>query len=386
LAILPVICRWKPPPPGPLATHLALDSAYVAAVLLCYLFYRKEVAGLSRSRAAALVFLIFLFSSFTNQIHSFSVDHATNYAPPIPNEIWQEQLQQQVIQLSPKAVPHSYRFLPNGIVLWMQLAGVRFDAARDIYRLLTGLLLFYAIYRFARLCTGVVGAILAMLLVSAVYPISFEWYIGQLTDPLSHLSFLLAFIFLETGDFPLLFSTLLIGSLAKETILAISGFYVLFCRKQANYRLKAIVLCLASLAVYFGVRLFVLHGAMHFRDISGVTFGHVLENWRDSKWHGLFLLTGVAYLPFLFLGWKDTPVLLKQLTFYLIPVLFVSSLFFSWLQRNTQLHALSICARSHRGSISGSAALREPRKERIRRCGVIVRAVPSTSSRDRAQP
>jgi hypothetical protein len=331
LAILPVVCRWQPPPPRPLATHLALDVAYALAALLCYSFYRKELPQLGRPRAAALVFLVFLLSSVANQIHSFNVDHATNYAPPIANETWQEQLQQRVIQLSPGATPHSYRFLPNGLVLWMQSGGVRFDAARDIYRLLSGLLLFYAIYRYARLYTTRLGSILAMLLVSAVYPISFEWYIGQLTDPLSHLSFILAFIFLETETFPLLLTTLLIGSLAKETILAIFGFYVLFCRRQTNYVLRAIVLCSASLAIYFGVRLFVLHGAIHYQDISGVTFDHVLENWRDSKWHDLFLLTGGAYLPFLFLGWKNTPVLLKQLVFYLIPVLFVSSLFFSWL-------------------------------------------------------
>jgi hypothetical protein len=213
----------------------------------------------------------------------------------------------------------------------MQLGGVRFDAARDIYRMLSGLPLFYVIYRFARLYTNYLGAIVAMLLVSAVYPISFEWYAGQLTDPLSHLSFVLAFIFLETENFAFLVTTLLIGSLAKETVLAMAGFYVLFCRNQRNYAAKAMTISIASLVIYFGVRLFVLHGGMAYQQVSGVSAGHIFENWRDSKWHGLFLVTAGAYIPFLILGWRNTPVILKQLVFYLLPVLFVSSLLFSWL-------------------------------------------------------
>ena len=341
--------------PRAVNTHLAFDVGYAVAAVILYAFYRKEAPQLGPRRAIALVFLVFLLSSFTNEDHSFVVDRSSDYMPTIQNETLQEEMQEHVVELDPRAVPHSYRFLPNSIVLWIQLAGVRYDAARDIYRMLAGLLIYYAIYRYARLyacptrTTGdpglngpgaprpvrspnFLGGILAMLLTAAVYPISFEWYMGQLTDPLSHLSFLLAFIFLETGDFASLLATLIIGSLAKETVLAMSGFYVLFCRKQSNYLLKAIVLCLASLAIYFGVRLFVLHGAMQYQQISGVDTSHVRANWVDIRWHRLFFLTAGAYLPFLALGWKSTPASLKRMVLYLIPVLFVSSLVFSWLR------------------------------------------------------
>ncbi len=47
---------------------------------------------------------------------------------------------------------------------------VSFRAAADIYRLLAGLLEFYAVYRFARLFTSFNGGVLAMLLVAAVIP------------------------------------------------------------------------------------------------------------------------------------------------------------------------------------------------------------------------
>lgn len=331
LAITPILLHWTAPHPDPFRTHLAIDLGYLVAALICWLFFRAEAGRLGKRRAIGLVLLVFLLSSFVNQIHNFNVDRSSNYIATIPNETLQEQLQESVVRLSPEAAPHSYRFLPNAMVLWLQLGGVRFDAARDLYRLLVGLLLFYAIYRFASLYTNFAGTVMAMLLVCAVYPISLEFYIGQLTDPLSQLSFVLAFVSLEAGDFACLLSVLLIGSLAKETVLALAGFYALFGRRKANHTIKAILLCAASLAAFFAVRLSVLHGPLHYPEVSGTNFAHIVDNWRDSKWRKLFLITAGAYVPFLILGWKDTPLLLKRLVLYLIPVLFLSSLLFGWL-------------------------------------------------------
>lgn len=331
LAVLPVLAHWSAPPPSQFRTHIAIDLGYLVACGICWSIHRKESARLGWRRALGLVLLVFLLSTFLNEIHSYNVDHASNYIATIPNQTLQEQLQDSVIHLSPGAAPHSYRFLPNAIVFWMQLGGVRFDAARDIYRLLAGLLLFYAMYRFAGIYTGFTGSALAMLLVCAVYPISFEFYIGQLTDPLSHLSFVLAFYYLATEDFACLLSVLLIGSLAKETVLALAGFYALFGPKGPHRSRNAIVLCAASIALYFAVRLFVLRGALHYGEVSGTNLAHIIDNWRDTKWQRLFVITGGAYLPFLFIPWKNTPLLLKRLVLYLIPVLLLSSLLFGWL-------------------------------------------------------
>ena len=244
---------------------------------------------------------------------------------------WQLDLQRLVMQLSPAVAPHSYRFLPNSIVRWMELSRVSYESARDIYRLIVGLLLYYAIYRYARLFTSYGGAILALLLIGVAYPISFEYYFGQLTDPLSHLSFVLALIFLETEDFALLLTTLLVGSLAKETVLAMAGYYVLFCRKERKYIVKAATLCISSVIIYLGVRVFVLHGAIHYQQVSGVTPEHIWINWHGSRWLPIFCLTVGGLAPFLIAGWKQTPTSLKQQAFFLLPVLFLSSLLFSWL-------------------------------------------------------
>ena len=172
---------------------------------------------------------------------------------------------------------------------------------------------------------------IAALCTAAVFPATFVNYAGQLTDPMLQLAFLLCFIFLETEDFPLFLATMLIGSLAKETILAMAGYYVLFCRHHRNYLLRSVVTCLSAVVVYFGVRLFVLKGSFAYRDVSGVTLQHVSRNWHLFTWVDNTLATCAVFIPFLILGWRKTPRALKQQFFYWLPVIFVSSLFFSWL-------------------------------------------------------
>ncbi len=236
-----------------------------------------------------------------------------------------------MVHLDPSVLPHSYRFLPNAIVFWLQIFRVDFAVASEIFRSLTGLVVFYALYRFGRLYTTYLGTLIAMMLVGLVYPVSFISYAGQLTDPLSHLSFLLAFIFLETDEFPFFLSALLIGSLAKETVLCLLGFYLLFFRRQRGYLWKAPTLILTCLTAYFGIRTFVLHGVMQYNQVSGVRLWFIKANIKDPFWMPHLILTGLAYLPFLILGWKGTPLMLKRMFFYLLPLLLVTSGLFSWL-------------------------------------------------------
>jgi len=330
---LPAIFHWHAHVPTTgFGRSLRIGLVNLVAFLICYAIYRVEKRRMAWKRALALVFLIFLLTTLVNFMHKVVVDHGKNHFPDgTTNLQWQVQFHNAVIDLSPEVLPHSYRFLPNSIVRWMQLGGLDFEAARNAYRLMVGLLIFYALYRYALLYTNYLGAIIAMLLTAVIYPASFVHYAGQLTDPLSHLSFLLCFIFLQLEDFGFLVSVMLIGSLAKETVLAMAGFYVLFQRQEKKYLLKSIVACCSSVAAYFSVRLLVLGGKMGYRQISGPAFAHLYENWNLIEWRGLFFLTGGALLPFLALGWRETPRALKQQFFFWLPVILISSLFFSCL-------------------------------------------------------
>ena len=280
---------------------------------------------------AGIVFLVFLLTATVNQMHKTIVDFGVPHFKTQSNFQWQTGIENATINMAPEALPHSYRFLPNAIVRWMEIAGLSFDAARNLYRMYCGLLIFYALYRFALLYTSYVGAIIAMLLTAVIYPVSFIHYAGQLTDPLSHLSFLLCYIFLETQDFPLFLSSMLIGSLAKETVLALAGYYVIFSTKERGYPVKTLIACLSVPATYLGIRLLVLRATLGYRSVSGVGLEQVAKNWHEPLWRHLFLLTAGALVPFAVLGWKKTPRTLKHLVLFLFPMIFVSSLFFSWL-------------------------------------------------------
>ena len=333
IAALPVVFHWRAAHPIDLAAGLARLLAYLAAVSICYSIFRIESRRLSRRQAMCLALLVFSLTSVVNHIHSVTVDQGHNrfFSPELLNTDWQIGIQNFVIGLSPKAIPHSYRFLPNGIVRWMELCGTDYEAARDAYRLICGLLLFYAISRYAGLYTAYAGRMITLLLVAVAYPISFENYNGQLTDPLSHLSFVLAFLFLGTEEFWLLLTVLVIGSLAKETVLAMTLYFVLFHRKEKNYIGKAALLCAGTVIAYFGVRLAILKGTMNYVQVSATSLGHIRVNAGFLAWVPAFLLTVGVFLPFLAIGWDRTPAVLKRQALFLLPVLFLSSLLFGWL-------------------------------------------------------
>ncbi len=89
--------------------------------------------------------------------------------------------------------------------------------------------------------------------------------------------------------------------------------------------------CAWSAAAYFTVRLLVVKTGLGYREVSGVGLEQVSRNLREPDSFPLFLLTAGALIPFLALGWSTTAASLKRMALFLLPVLLVSSLFFSWL-------------------------------------------------------
>ena len=329
--ILPLFFKWQVPVVSPFTRHTvrAFTTLLIFGILAG--IYVRERHYLDRNRCFSLVYFILILTLIVNKIHNVNVDHVRDLFPSMSNLSWQELMQSSIMNGDPAALPHSYRFFPNCVVRWMELGGLSYPSGRDIYRQIFGMLLFYAIYRYARLYTTYLGAIVSMLLVAAISPISFMRYAGQLTDPASHLSFVLALIFLETADFASLIAALAIGSLAKETVLAMAGYYVLFSREDPLYKRRVLTLVAVVLAAYFGVRLLILRGALHYQQVSGTSYDHVWGNVRGSGWVALFLLTACSLLPFLLISWRSTPLSLKRQYCFLLPVLFVSSALFSWL-------------------------------------------------------
>ena len=324
VAVLPVVFHWKAAPPRHSRTEWAIWLTEALTVLICFLIYRAELCRHSPRQAIGVALMAVFVTCVVVNTHNFYIDNGQMF-PDITNHVWQQRLQNDVVNLVPLP-PHNYRFLPNGIVRWMEMGHVPFITDVLIYRFITGLCFFYALYRLARLFVNYAGAMLAMLFVAAVFPISYEYYAGQLTDPLSHLSFVLGCIFLATGNFPMLLTTLLVGTLAKESVLALVGFYVLFCRRQANYLRNSVTLCVTGAVMLLGVRYLVGRGNQSY----GRLVGFIVDNVTDSRWPLVWVLTSVAGAFVFFLAWKRIPLFLKQLYFYLLIVLSLANLIMGW--------------------------------------------------------
>jgi hypothetical protein len=65
-----------------------------------------------------------------------------------------------------------------------------------------------------------------------------------------------------------------------------------------------IILGAAALAVCAGARLWVLHGALSYQQMSGVAPDHAGINWSDYRWVPGLLGTVGLLVPFVTAGWK----------------------------------------------------------------------------------
>lgn len=330
LVLLPVFLRLPAPTdngPHILAQLFVRYGLVILATAGCYFFDGKLTS--QEKRDALLLCLV--LTLLTNYLHLWLVDNAS-YSWGANRSV-QMELHEAAIMSKAESLPHSYRFLPDAVIRWLEQLSHDFDSARDGYRNIFNLFVFYALYRFARFFLQRSGALACLALWACILPVSYRYYAGQPADPMSHLSFLLAFIFLETEQFAWLVLTILIGSLAKETVLAMSGYYAIFHWRDRRFLPRAALLLLASAVLYFGVRAAVLHSAPQYSQISGVTTQHVTENWNNySRWVGTLFFTVGIFLPFVFIGWRTAPASLRRLVIFLVPVLFLSSLIFSWLR------------------------------------------------------
>jgi hypothetical protein len=327
VALLPVIFQWSAPP----NPRMGASFTYLPAILVAILCYALDPASNRKEKVDTLL-LCLVLAFLTTYLHIWLVDLG-QYFEGHPNLEWQLLTHKAVLELNPRMPPDSYRFLPNSLVrLFEQVTG-DFVSARDGYRNLFEVLLFYSLYRLARLYLGHGGSLFCLPLLAVIFPPSFRFYAGQVTDPLSHLSFILAFIFIETEQFVYLVLTVAIGCLAKETIVAMAGYYLLFRWRDKLYLWKSVFLILASMGVYAIARISVLHGLPAYEQISGVGSEQVSQNWNDyARWVPGLLYTLGVFVPFVIAGWQKSPWNLRSLAIYWFPVLFLSGLFFSWLR------------------------------------------------------
>lgn len=311
---------------------LGLCVAATIPIAMALIAFRWWLPYASKERWAAML-LLSLLSCWCVDLHYSNVDLGHYFKDSyLENVEWQRHLQDRVLHLDPAVVPHYYRFLPNCVVAWLQLLTGNFLSAALIYRLTVQFALLLGIYRLARHWLDQHGALLAVSFYCLAYVMSLRYYAGQLTDPLSHLSFVLGYLFLIANrPWPFLVVVVL-GVLAKESILVLPVFAALWFMRTPRDCLKWSMSLLAGMAVLVSVRL-IAAGEPTYEKISGVSPDHVASNivkvwqWGRQTWQTIGALWFVAALR-----WNSHPLLLRRMTLFLFPCLWISSLLFSHLE------------------------------------------------------
>ena len=319
---------------------ILLASVPVCAAVLCH---KIRIDYPEKQKTAAFIFMISL-SLLLVYIHHIYIDTTDSYFHRISNHDWQLRKYRGVMSLDPAAIPHSYRFLPYSIIRMAEFLTGDFSYARLLYRLTFTFLLVFSIYYYGRLHYSHEKALLGILLYAAVYPVSIRYYAGQPTDPLSHLSFVLAFIFLDLNLFMYFLLTVGIGILAKESILVVSAFFLLFRRKEKNYMPKAVLLLMVSISITLVIRLWIVPGQANIsdvfilRDLKRTALPHLINNLEKFRvWSKQILFTVGIFVPFLVLGWKNTSPKVRNLAVFLLATLLLSNLIFGWLSETRNL-------------------------------------------------
>jgi hypothetical protein len=340
LALIPLLVpALRDPLPPSFEVWLFLGGlACLLPVLTVAACWRLVPLDLDPARRRDLFVLLVLATLLCAHLHHTNVDTAEfKYAKkvyPDGNTGWQTETQALVMHLEPTYYGHNVRVLSNSFVHGLQLATGSFEAARTIYRLTFGFLLVLSIYALGRVWLSHAGALLALLFYVSIYPVSIRLYAGQLLDPMSHLSFVLGMLCMarrRDADFALV---ILIGALAKESVVALAGLYVLVRWRERRWWATVATLAAGLLVVWLVRRIVYAGAAVDTTTLSGVPHGHVLENLRRERfwmWFPQLGLTIGLFLPFLALAWPRVPRDLRLLAGGLSLILPLTSLRFSWL-------------------------------------------------------
>lgn len=281
-----------------------------------------------------VLFLALAAAVVGEAIHFWAIDRG-NYHPGTEfadNTAWQLYMHRQILALNPAVLPHCYRFLPDSIVaIFWWLCG-SFELSRIAYRLLFDALIFVCAYRCARVYLSDLFAGGVVLALAVLYPVSILNYGGQLTDPASHFSFAICLFCLLRRYEPAFGPNLFAGLLAKESVIVLAACRLFTGASRRRAVILATLYAVVALVLVVGVRLYVNHGAMHYRQISGVGLGHIRTNLAQiDRWGPSYLVTFGALLPGTVLGWRLMDRGFQLTCAVLLVSLFVSSLLFSWL-------------------------------------------------------
>jgi hypothetical protein len=260
---------------------------------------------------------------------------------------WQEELYLGILSHQPDnsgqlRAPHQYRLLPYGFTRGLERITGDFWFACIAYRWFFTYWFLWASWRFARLFHTPERALLTLLPLLALYPLSVEHYNGQLTDPLSHALFALALIYVVQDRWVALGATLFLGVLAKETaVLIVPAYLACYWRQGISILCKTVALTAACLSAYFAARLSLgwvpgygsINGTEELMIASNLGIGEPLYQGAVPIFHNYLhpLLFVGPFLVFIAGRWARIDRRLRSIFLVLTPLLLLCNLCFGWM-------------------------------------------------------
>jgi hypothetical protein len=333
LLLEPREVQFLSPYSSPAATLLGV--AIVLSLMGLALFIRARMDSVNEPRAVRDTLLFAVLAAVMTLLHWVEVDRNSSAMQ------WQQQLYVDVFNHKAEA-PHNYRPLPYGFSRLTEGVTHVWMFAILSYRWFFNFWFVWASYRLGRLFLDRTRALLTLLPLVLLYPLSVLHYWGQLTDPLSHTLFVLAFIYL-VEDRPLaLAAALALGVLAKETAVIVAPAYlVCYWRRGLRSWLVTAGLGMVCVAAFLAARI-PLGWRPGYGDINGTTglmigtnlgFGEPIASLTLPLWVNYLhpLLFVGAFLPALILRWTNIDARLRALCLTVTPLLLLSNVCFGWL-------------------------------------------------------
>lgn len=316
--------------------HLVVVLGLVGAITL------RAWADSVKDRRALVLAAVFMFISGAMTACHWLVLDSNGYLTH-----WQQWMHWRILNHICDA-PHQYRPLPYGFTRSLELISGDWSFACAAYRWFFNYWFVWGWYHFARLFLPWSRALVSLVVLIAYYPLSIQWYWGQLTDPLSHSLFVLAMIYTVRDRWWLLAVSLFLGIVAKETVVLMVLVYgACYWRQGRRAWARTFALGLVCVAAFLGTRvplgwwpgsnadingadglMFTANLGLHHLGIGEQTYkgpAPLIEHYLHP------LLFVVPFLPAIFSRWRHLDPRLRATFLVLTPLLILSSLLYSWL-------------------------------------------------------
>jgi hypothetical protein len=222
--------------------------------------------------------------------------------------------------------PDQYRILTYALAEDLVRLGLPIHSAHEVWRVIFTSAALFVFYRFARGWFAPMPAVLCMFMLAAAIPLTYVYYMMQVSDPLNMLVFFLAFWAMRAERDRWLIPLVGVGMLNRESPLLIPLFFaaVRWGRPWRQWLPMLVATGLLAVAVYAGLRL--AYGPKP-PCCSTDPLEHLMINFTD--WRAYVDTFGVLNLALWggWLGWRRRPAFLRR-TALMVPLFMVPYLMY----------------------------------------------------------